>query len=193
MRIATLALAAMLILPAAARGQKGEEQPPRRPSEPTTQVTQPRKAAPILGSVAIGDAAPDFVLESAQGRQVRLSKLRGDWIVLVFSDRGRELRNLRDIDEDLKAMGARLVGVSREKIGHLRSMAQRDTLGFMLLGDVTGQISALYGLYDRAHSEIEPGFVIIDRHGVVRTAVLGQSMEPEQIAEMARISITGIN
>jgi hypothetical protein len=57
---------------------------------------------------------------------------------------------------------------------------------------MTGQISALYGLYDHEHSEIAPGFVVIGRRGAVRTAVLGQQLSAEDIAQIVRTTITGL-
>jgi peroxiredoxin len=193
MRIAPIILAAALMLPATAWAQKESSNPPVRPNEPNDAVPAPRRVPAIVGQIYIGDPAPNFVLENANGKEVELAKLHGDWIVLIFSDQGQRLREYRGIDDDMRKLGARIVGVCREKGYRMKSIAQRDSLPFTILGDVTGQIAALYGLYDRLRSEIEPGFVVIDRYGVVRTAVLGQLMPSEEVAQITRICITGLD
>lgn len=192
MKISAFLVAAMMVLPSATQAQKEPTQTPKAPREPVEEVPLPRRSASIDGRIAIGDPAPGFILESAAGGQVRLSKLRGDWLLMVFADRGSQLRDLRSIHDDMKSLGARVVGVCHEKAGRLKSIAARDTLKFLLLADVTGEISAMYGLYDRDRSETQPGFLVIDRRGVVRTALLGQQLPADQVAQIARAKITGL-
>lgn len=191
MKIHAIALAAMLALPQAAQAQKAPT-PPRQPVEPVEDVPRPRRTPAIDGRVSIGDPAPSFVLESAPGTPVRLSKLRGEWLLLVFANRGRQLSPLRSIDDDMKSLGVRVVGVCKEKVHRLKGIAATDSLSFLLLGDVTGQVSAMYGLYDRERSEIQPGFVVIDRRGIVRSAVLGQQLPAEHVAQITRMKVSGI-
>jgi peroxiredoxin len=191
MKTAAIVLIAMMSFPLAVHAQK-DSRPTPPPAQPGDKVSSPRKPAAIEGRVHIGDPASDFTLDSSTGTQVRLSRLRGDWIVLVFADRGDSLADLRKIHDRMKPLGARIVGVCREKARRLKSIAQQDSLSFLLLGDVTGEISAMYGLYDHDHSEIAPGFLVIDRRGVVRTAVLGQQLPAEQVAQIVRLTITGL-
>ena len=193
MRIAPIILCALMMLSAPASAQK----PSSRPRQPSSEAGQTQESSlrgplPIGGAVAIGDRAPDFLLESATGKDVRLSKLRGDWVLLVFADRGQDVADLHSVESELKVMGARIVAVCREKAGRLKAIAHRDTLGFTLLADFTGEISALYGLYDRTMAAVQPGFIVIDRRGVVRVAVLGQQLTAKQIAAITHVAITGM-
>ncbi|HEX2067041.1 MAG TPA: peroxiredoxin, partial [Candidatus Thermoplasmatota archaeon] len=64
-----------------------------------------------------GDAAPDFVLKDADGRDVRLSGFSGRPIVLYFYPRDHtpgctlQAKGFRDHHADIAALGAVVVGV----------------------------------------------------------------------------------
>jgi peroxiredoxin Q/BCP len=145
-----------------------------------------------LGQVFVGETAPNFELDGSQGNPVKLSKLRGTWIVLAFADRRQQLGNLRDNIPELRQLGAQFVGVCHEKSQTLVSFVQRDSIPFLMLADVTGEVSAVYGLYNHELSETRPGFFVLDRKGAVRMAVLGQLLPGTDIARLARIAITGL-
>ena len=145
----------------------------------------------ISGEVAIGDLAPDFVLDASNARPLKLSSTRGDWIVLVFDERKESLRDLRDQVDTLRAFGARILGVAHEKSYALESWSQREKLPFLGLADPTGVIGSMYGLFDGVHSTMDPGFLLIDRDGVVRMALLGQRLPPDDITRLARFVIKG--
>jgi peroxiredoxin len=144
----------------------------------------------ITGQVIVGERAPDFELDGSEGHAVKLSRLRGDWVLLVFSDRKEAAAELRGSHDELAKLGIKIVGVCDEKPGSLKSFAERTALPYVLLADVTGEISAMYGLHDRARSAILPGFVVLDREGMVRMAVLGQQLPAQDIAHLARFAMT---
>lgn len=193
MNTRVLVLTAMMVLPLRAEAQKpsGSSSSPKQATEPVTEIATPRKTPPVQGWIAVGEPAPGFVLENANGAQTRLSKLKGNWVLLVFADRGRDLKYIKPIKDDMASLGVRLVGVCHEKTSTLKTMSTKDNLDYLLLGDVTGQVSAIYGLFDHDRSEVQPGFVVIDRGGVVRSAVLGQQLEADQIAAIVRLKVTG--
>ncbi len=58
--------------------------------------------------------------------------------------------------------------------------------------DWAGEVSAMYGLYDSERSMISPGFVLVDRDGIVRMALLGQNVPPDQIAALVRFAVSGL-
>jgi alkyl hydroperoxide reductase subunit AhpC len=64
-------------------------------------------------------------------------------------------------------------------------------LPIILLSDVTGEISQLYGLYDTRMRQVRPGFVLIDRQGVVRVALLGQQLPFGEMMALVRSSVIG--
>jgi hypothetical protein len=81
------------MLPACAWAQKPPIETPTPPQTNTTPTTiGPSAKQPILGDLAIGERAPDFWLDASNGDRVKLSSLRGHWIVLVFNDALRRWR-----------------------------------------------------------------------------------------------------
>ncbi len=193
MRPAVYGLIALLLLSCPAWAQE-EPKTPRRPAppptEPSTHPPRSGTAMMITGEVVVGERAPDFELDGSEGRPVKLSRLRGDWVLLVFGERKEPIAELRASQEELAKLGMKIVGVCDEKAGGLKSYAEKTALPFVLLADVTGEISSMYGLYDRERSTTLPGFVVIDRDGRVRMAMLGQQLPAQDVAHLARFALT---
>lgn len=192
MRLIPLLVAAMLLgstLAVAQEGPKtGSPQPPPASAPGTvTEAGPARSGVNISGDAFVGETAPDFELDGSLGRPVRLSKLRGDWVVMVFAERREGLLDLATLYGAMRRQGAQILGVCDEKAHTLVKGQEREPLPFAIVADPTGEVSSLYGLYDRIHSTTQPGFFVIDRRGVVRMSVLGQAVPPEQILELARI------
>jgi peroxiredoxin Q/BCP len=99
----------------------------------------------------VGASAPPFVLPDQDGRQVRTVDLAGTWWLLYFYPRDqtpgctREACALRDQMTDLKTLGVRVVGMSRDGVAAHRAFADRHGLGFDLLADPGGGVVAAYG------------------------------------------------
>ncbi|HEY3217270.1 MAG TPA: peroxiredoxin family protein [Candidatus Eisenbacteria bacterium] len=192
MRIAALCLLVMLATPASpfAQGSEGKPTPVR--STKRSEAQKPVGQLRAIGHVYVGERAPDFELTSSRGRSVVLSKLRGDWVLLNFAEDRRRFSELRSIRDSLAELGVVMLGVCRDQPQALRTYAQRDSIPFELLADPTGEISALYGLFDFVHTATVPGFIVLDRRGVVRLGLLGQSLPPDQVAELVRFTITNL-
>lgn len=193
MRCALYPLIVLLLLPSLAWSQEDPKNPRRPATAPIDAAARPPRSGTsmmITGQVIVGERAPDFELDGSEGHPVKLSRMRGDWVLLVFSDRKESPAELRGGYEDLARQGMKIVGVCNEKPGNLKSFAEKTALPFVLLGDVTGEISAMYGLHDRLRSATLPGFVVIDRDGKVRMAMLGQQLPAEDIARLARFAMT---
>jgi peroxiredoxin Q/BCP len=193
MRPATFILAILALAfarPAAAQDPaKSPPTPPPRDAPSSSSDAHAQNH--IAGRVEIGDRAPDFELDSSHGQPVRLSRLRGDWLVLAFADRRTDLADLRAVDDEMRGIGARIVGVCHEKARTLEMNASRDSIPFLLLADVTGEIASIYGLYDGARNEVRPGFVVLDRDGFVRIAFLGQQLPADEVARLAHFAVAG--
>ena len=152
----------------------------------------PQGESPIESDVWVGDKAPDFELDGSQGKPVRLSDLRGHWALLVFDDSRTRLADLMAIYGDLNSLGVRPYGISRDGSAALRTFAEREKLPYLLLSDPTGEVSQLYGMYDGENDAIQPGLVLLDPKGVVRTVLLGQALHGPEILLLVRHSVTGI-
>jgi len=192
MRPAVLLAAVWLALPSQVMAQK--EQKPSTPPQTTT----PSEGGPvptrvrIRGEIVIGDRAPDFELDASNGRPLRIASLRGDWVLLVFDSRKEDVAALQPVNTELRTLGVRLVGVCDEKAYHLESFAKKENFPYPLLADPTGEISAVYGLFDGERSTTGPGFVLLDREGYVRMAILGQRFPAEDVLHLIRFTITGL-
>jgi peroxiredoxin len=194
MRTAAFCMAAALVWVSLAAAQEGPKNPTPLPP-PSANPAGPAPGSPsrsgvnVSGAAYLGEAAPDFELDSSTGRPVRLSKLRGDWLVLVFAERRDHLLDLGAKAAELRALGGVFLGVCDEKSGTLERAQANRPLPFTVAADPTGEVSAMYGLYDRVHTTTLPGFFVLDRRGVVRLAVIGQQVPADDLLELAKVSI----
>lgn len=128
-----------------------------------------------------GDAAPDFVLKDADGRDVRLSHFAGRPVVLYFYPKDRtlgctqEAKSFRDEWEAFVARGAAVLGVSLDDVESHCDFRDRHSLGFPLLSDTDGRVHDLYGawwttLFGRNAAGVRRCTFVIDGAGIVRRA-----------------------
>ena len=70
----------------------------------------------------LGKRAPDFTLESRSGRNLKLSSLRGNCVVLYFYPKDDtsgctiEAKGFRDISEKINNAGAIVLGISPDSV-----------------------------------------------------------------------------
>ena len=191
MRRTLFAVVMLLTLAGAALadgGDKARTPVPNPNSQPTTISPTPQESH-IQSQVYVGEQAPGFELDGSQGRPVRLGHLKGYWVLLVFADRRTELAPMKEIEPDLRRLGVKPYGVCADKAHVVTAYAQREQLPVVLLSDVTGEISQLYGLYDTRMRQVRPGFVLIDRRGVVRMALLGQRLPFDEILALVKSAV----
>ncbi len=139
-------------------------------------------AASKSASAALeGKKAPAFALSDAEGKTVALKDLIGaNKLVLYFYPRDMtpgctlEACSFRDNIAPLKALGAKVAGISADSSdSHARFVAKHG-LNFPLLADPGNQVCRLYGvykkksLYGREFMGIERTTFVIDKSGVVR-------------------------
>ena len=193
MRRSLFAVVMLLALAGAARAEESTK--PTVPVVPPTTREAPISPVPqeshITSQVYVGEPAPDFELDGSQGRPVRLAHLKGYWVLLVFADRRADLEPLNEIEPDLRRLGVRPYGVCADKAYVLKSYVERQRLPVVLLSDVTGEISQVYGLYDTRMRLVRPGFTLIDPHGVVRMALLGQKIHFDEMLGLVKSAVTG--
>lgn len=190
MKFFASALVLFVLLPCSALAQIAPRTTPSKPSFPTSpNSSSPRVKNQLAGQVWIGESAPDFELDASTGEVVKLSRTRGDWVLLVFADRRRDLTDLLQAQRTAVDHGVRIVGVVHEKQQTLMAQAARDGIDQLVLADVTGEISGMYGLYDWERRETRPGFFVLDREGVVKLGVLGQRFPAEETIQIARFAL----
>jgi thioredoxin-dependent peroxiredoxin len=100
-----------------------------------------------------GDEAPDFTLPDADGKQVSLSSLRGQQVIVYFYPAAmtpgctKEACDFRDSIQSLAAAGVTVLGISPDKPAKLAKFRDRDHLNFPLLSDPDHKVEHAYGAY----------------------------------------------
>lgn len=113
-------------------------------------------------------AAPDFTLKSREGKNVRLSDLRGQVVLLNFwaswcGPCRQEMPVLDDIHKKYNSLGFSVLGVNLDAKSSKAINYLKDTpVTFPVLYDPKGDVSGQYGV------SAMPSTVIIDKDGNVR-------------------------
>ncbi len=100
-----------------------------------------------------GDAAPEFTLPDARGRDVSLSDFRGHDVILFFYPKDdtpgctKEACGFRDAWTDIHALGAVVLGVSADNAASHDRFATKYRLPFTLLSDADHRVMREYGAY----------------------------------------------
>jgi len=130
--------------------------------------------------VDVGKKAPDFTLPAENGAKVKLSKLRGNPVVLYFYPRDntpgctREACAFRDRKSDLAKQGATVLGVSTDSLESHEKFRDQHGLNFPLLADTEHKVAEKYGAwrektrFGKKSMGIQRSTFLIDGEGVVR-------------------------
>ncbi len=127
----------------------------------------------IARAELVGEAAPDFVLKSVSGPNLRLSEYRGRVVMLGFwaswcGDCRAQLRSLEEMFELADDAGFEMLTISLD--GDRRQavdVASSMKLEFPVLLDPTGSVGEMYEVDSMPH------VALIDRDGVVRAEFAG--------------------
>lgn len=98
-------------------------------------------------------AAPNFSLPDETGKIHTLDDFRGQWLVLYFYPKDEtpgcttEACSLRDARDDLAAMGAQIVGISKDEASAHEKFKAKHSLNFTLLSDTEGETINAYGAW----------------------------------------------
>ena len=119
----------------------------------------------------LGAEAPDFVLKSLSGKNLRLSEYRGDVVMLSFwatwcGDCRAQLEELGTMRDRYQDAGIELLAVSLDQNARQASETAAD-VSFPVLHDAGGEVGRLYDVTKM------PVVVLIDRGGVVRDVFEG--------------------
>jgi thioredoxin-dependent peroxiredoxin len=129
-----------------------------------------------------GAAAPDFSLPDQNGREVSLSALRGETVVLYFYPRAdtpgctTQACGIRDRGDEYKAAGARVIGVSPDEVDAVQKFAGKFGLDFTLLADAGHAVAERYGtwveksMYGKRYMGVQRATFIIDATGKIAKA-----------------------
>jgi peroxiredoxin Q/BCP len=166
--------------PAAAAGA-GEPTGGARRGGKTKASDQGLEASTPQGTgVAVGDAAPSFVLKDDTGQLVSSESLRGAPYVLYFYPKDDtpgctiEACGFRDSMPRFDAKGVRIIGVSPDSPEAHARFKKKFGLSFSLLSDPEKTLAKAYGVwvkkrnYGREYMGVERSTFHVDRRGTVR-------------------------
>lgn len=100
-----------------------------------------------------GKKAPAFTLPADDGTQVRLSQLKGQPVVLYFYPKDdtpgctKEACAFRDRGDELRQLGAKVLGVSPDPVESHIKFRDKYALNFPLLADVDHAVAEKYGAW----------------------------------------------
>jgi thioredoxin-dependent peroxiredoxin len=121
-----------------------------------------------------GDKAPDFTLQSDDGKQVKLSGYMGvSNVILYFYPKDqtpgctKEACNFRDNLSQFKDLNATVLGVSVDDIESHKAFKEKENLNFTLLADPDKTVTTEYGVLNMIGMSSRVTFVI-DKEGIIR-------------------------
>lgn len=121
----------------------------------------------------VNSPAPDFTLKSSNGKNIKLSELRGQVVMVNFwaswcGPCRQEMPLLEQLYKKYQPMGFTLLGVSvDENTDDATKFLKGVDVSFPILFDNESEVSGLYRV------DAMPTTVIIDRNGKVRNIHLG--------------------
>lgn len=105
--------------------------------------------------------APDFTLADSNGDMRHLADYKGKWLVLYFYPKDEtpgcttEACSLRDARDDIMALGADVVGVSRDDASSHEKFKANHSLNFTLLSDPDHTVMDAYGAWGKKMFGVE--------------------------------------
>src|SRR5438105_15960835 len=144
----------------------------------------------LLGMAArpplVGSPAPEIVLKDLQGRDVKLSDLRGKVVLVNFwatwcKPCKEEMPAMQASYDKLRDQGFVVLAVNEledvdKVIEHIRTHGHT----FLVVMDHDNRVANRYGVVGL------PASFLIDRQGIVREHIFGNLLTEERIAELVR-------
>lgn len=133
-----------------------------------------------MSKIAPGKKVPDFSRPATNGREIRLSSLKGHDVVLYFYPKDDtpgctlEGKDFRDLHPRFARLGAVILGVSRDSLKSHEKFCQKYGLDFELLSDEDEKLCKLFGvikmknMYGKKVRGIERSTFLIGKDGTLR-------------------------
>ena len=124
-------------------------------------------------------AAPAVVLPRDGGTALDISKLRPDWVVLFFYPRDdtsgctKEALAFTALQADFAALGAQVVGISKDSVASHDKFVAKYQLTIPLLSDENDTVCETFGvwkeksMYGKTYMGIERSTFLIDQDGQI--------------------------
>ncbi|HVM32305.1 MAG TPA: peroxiredoxin family protein [bacterium] len=140
----------------------------------------------VVDVVGLGQKAPDFSLQSSDGRFLKSSDLQPGWYLVLIFYRGywcsacqNQLLNLKDDFPKFAPLKATLAAVSVDSVEDSASFNQQWRFPFPLLSDPELKLIDAFGArHPQGHEGKDishPAVVILDPNKIVRFKYIGQT------------------
>jgi peroxiredoxin Q/BCP len=142
-----------------------------------------------MSKIAVGKKVPDFTLPATGGKQLKLSSLKGQDVVLYFYPKDDtpgctlEGKDFRDMNADFRRKGAVVLGVSRDSLKSHEKFCDKYSFNFDLLSDEDEKLCKLFdvikmkNMYGKKVRGIVRSTFLIGKDGVLRREWLKVSVE----------------
>jgi peroxiredoxin len=151
-----------------------------------------------------GQPAPDFTLYDSEKKQLTLSDLKGQNILLLFFPLAfsgtctAELCSVRDNIAAYNKANAKVLAISVDALHSLAKFKAEQQLNFTLLSDFNKEVSAAYGsLYEMFGYNMKGvskrSAFVIDKEGIVRYAEVLENAGALPDFELINKTLTGLN
>ena len=110
---------------------------------------------------ATGAKAPDFSLQSQEGKAISLKDFKGQWVVLYFYPKDMtqgctiEAHNFQRDMAKYDALNAVVLGVSLDTVEGHKAWCAKDTFSFKLLADPDHKVVDAYGVPVMTHGDMK--------------------------------------
>ncbi|MGC8632573.1 MAG: peroxiredoxin [Thermoprotei archaeon] len=139
-----------------------------------------------MGTLAVGDMAPDFSSVDSDGRPISLSQFAGKTVVLYFYPKAstpgctREGIRFNERLDWFRQHDVVVLGVSTDSPQAQAKFRQRYSLAFTMVSDRDRKISSSYGILRETGTAARTTF-LIGRDGTIAAVI--QGVKPEEHAE----------
>jgi peroxiredoxin Q/BCP len=137
-----------------------------------------RSASADTKAPEVGTAAPDFTLNSQEGKPVSLHDFKGKWVVLYFYPKDFtsgctvEAHNFQRDLAEYEKLNAVIVGVSAQDADSHQKFCTKEGLSFKLLADTEHKVSETYDSTMPVVKLSSRHTFLIDPSGVVRKSYM---------------------
>ena len=130
-------------------------------------------------TLTTGSVAPEFSLQDLNGDWVKLSKLRGTKVLMVFY-RGHwrpfcvgHLQDIQTVLPEFENLGYQVLAISPDDATGMQKMTDRMDRPYPFLSDKALEVTGLYGI--RHDDEIpHPAMILLDQQGIVPWFNIGE-------------------
>ncbi|MFT3662930.1 MAG: thioredoxin-dependent thiol peroxidase [Gordonia sp. (in: high G+C Gram-positive bacteria)] len=138
---------------------------------------------PVDGRLEVGDIAPAFTLDDANGEPVSLADYAGRKVLVYFYPAAmtpgctKQACDFRDNLAELNDAGVDVIGISPDKPAKLTKFVERDELTFPLLSDPDKEVMQAYGafgekkLYGKVVTGVIRSTFLVDESGRIAAAL----------------------